>query len=316
MGKIIYVRGSIDVRSRYFFPKDAGCLYMNPPEGAIVVEPNSKNDGGDCLLVDDDHPQSLFNEYYARDGITTESILSSYLSASYFDSINEYRIKIEGICNVVRKVESWDEEEKNLLYKMAYVNVLTALDAFLCYVLLKRSVQDEKLFKSVMFKLAPKSKTEKWLKLIENGQDGEWEQDAIRYVQETSLINIDKIDCIFKKLKFKKLVYDRKEMDKCFRIRHLLVHRSGKNRDDDEIVITYSMLVGLINTTHTIVGAIFDSICITLTDELKNKPKEPDIEEIYPGGVVTAPFKISDLYRLLNSNASKSEFEPIKMPIL
>ena len=55
------------------------------------------------------------------------------------------------------------------------MNVLTALDAFLCHVLLKRCIEKEKLFKASMFKLAPSSKKDKWKKLMDVRKDGEWE---------------------------------------------------------------------------------------------------------------------------------------------
>lgn len=83
--------------------------------------------------------------------------------------------------------------------------------------MLKRSLEDEARFKEVMFKLAPKSKKTKWEKLIAEEKDGVWEQDAIRYVQETSFLRTDKIDDAFKKVKFVRLEYDREKMDDIFR---------------------------------------------------------------------------------------------------
>jgi hypothetical protein len=317
MGKIVYVNGNIIVQTQYFLPKDVGCGYATPPEGTtMVIEPEDEVEGIKCLLIDDDHPQSLFNEYYAKDGVSTDSIVTSYLAASYLDSINEYKKRIGETCDLVNKVSEWEDSERTLVYKMAYVNILTALDAFICYVLLKRSLQDEIFFKAVMFKLAPGSKKEQWLSLINNGCDGEWEQDAIRFVQETSFLNTDKIDKAFKHVKFDRLEYDRKEVERFFRIRHLLVHRSGLQRDDTYVAVTYNLLAKLVNAAHTLVGAIFDSICITLDREMRDKPQERDLEEVFPGGVVRAPFKLSDLARLHRSGEEQKPFEPIQMPVL
>ena len=317
MGKIVYVNGNIIVQTQYFLPKDVGCGYSTPPEGTtIVVEPEDEVEGVKCLLIDDDHPQSLFNEYYAKDCVTTDSITTSYLGASYLDSINEYKKRIGETCDVVKKVSKWEESERTLVYKMAYVNILTALDAFICYVLLKRSLLDEALFKDVMFKLAPVSKKEQWQSLIENGCDGVWEQDAIRFVQETSFLNTDKIDKAFKHVKFVRLEYDRKEMERLIRVRHLLVHRSGRQRDDTVVSVTYDMLAKLVNAAHTLVGAIFDSICITLDREMRDMPPEPDLEEVFPGGVVRVPFKLSDLVRLHRRKEEQKPFEGIEMPVL
>ena len=316
MGKLIYVNGSIGIQTRYFVPKDLGCGYTVAPEGAEIVEANDEVNGVKCLLIDDAHPQSLFNEYYSKDGLAADCIAASYLKASYLDCINEYRKRIEETCEVVKSVSDWDDNKKALVYKMAYVNILTALDAFICYVILKRSTSNEQLFTSVMFELATKTKTDKWEKLIEAGKDGEWEQEAIIYVLETSFLNTKKIDKAIKQVKLEKLEYDRESMDYFFKKRHLIVHRSGRERDDNEFIVTYQLLADLINECHTLVGAIFDSLCITLDREMKAKPEEPDLEEVFPGGIVRMPFKLSDLERLLQSNAPTTEFEPIRMPVL
>ena len=316
MSKIIYVNGSIIVDTQYFVPKDIGVGYSEPPVGAIVVEPTDEVEGMKCLLIDDDHPQSLFNAYYAKDGTVSGALAASYVTSSYLNSIHLYGKRIGETIDVIKRASEWPATEKALLYKMAYVNILTALDAFICYVLLKRSMDDEVLFKDVMYKLAPKSKKDKWDKLISEGRDGEWEQDAIRFVQETSLLNTEKIDDAFKEVKFKRLEYDRERMDGIFKKRHLLVHRNGRQRDDEEFVVTYEILKDLVDACHTLVGAIFDSICITLDEEMKNQRPERPIEEVFPGGVVRIPFKLSDLARLLRSGEEQKPFEPIQMPVL
>lgn len=316
MGKVVYVNGHIIVTSKFFVPKDMGCGYQTAPEGAEIIEASDVVDGVRCLLIDDSHPQSLFNEYYAKEGITTGFLASSYLTASYLDSINLYKKRIGEICSVIQKVFDWDERSKALVYKMAYVNILTALDAFVCFVLLNRASKDEKLFVSLMDSLANKTKKDLWKRQKDEGKDGEWEQDAIRYVLETSFLNTEKIDKAIKRVGLKRLDYKRDEMEKFFKMRHLIVHRNGRQSDDNELIVTFDLLGGLINACHNLVEAIFDSVYIALSEELKNKPKERDIKEIFPGGVVRAPFKLSDLSRLLRSNEEKKEFEPIQLPVL
>lgn len=314
MGKVIYVNGSIFINTRYFVPKDLGCGYETVPEGAETLEATNEIEGMQCLVIDDEHPQSLFNEYYAKGDVSTDKSSTSYFSASYIDCINEYKKRIGETCEVVKKIQDWDAKDQSLVYKMAYVHIVTALDAFICYVLLRRSLKDELLFEKLMNSLASKSKQESWNKLKKSGRIGEWEQDAIKYALQTSFINTRKIDKTFKLVGFDRLVYDRKEMEEYFRIRHLIVHRSGRQRDDEEVDVTYDMLAKLINICHNLVGAIFNSVCITLNREYNNRPKERDIKDVFPGGVVRMPFKLSDLNRLLRSGEEKKEFEPIEMP--
>ena len=316
MGKMVYVNGSIFINTRYFVPKDLGCGYENAPEGAETIEATDEMEGVQCLVIDDEHPHSLFNEYFAKGDVSTDKIATSYFSASYIDCINEYKKRIGETCEVVKKVQDWDTKKQSLVYKMVYVHIVTALDAFICYVLLRRSLKEELLFEKLMNSLAPKSKQEYWNRLKELGRIGEWEQDAIKNALKTSFVNTATIDKAIKLVGFDRLDYDRKELDEYFRIRHLIVHRSGCQRDDEEVVVNYDMLAKLINVCHNLVGAIFDSVCITLVREYKNRPKERDIEEVFPGGIVRKPYMLSDLVRLLRSGEEKKEFEPIEMPLL
>ncbi len=269
-----------------------------------------------CLLIDDEHPQSLFNEYYARDDVISDSIATSYFIATYLDCIKEYCIRVSNTCDVIRKVEDWADREKRLVYKMAYVNILTVLDAFLCHVLLKRCVEDEQLFKAFMFKLAPSNKKDKWKRLQEVGKEGEWEQDAISFVLESSFINTEKLDELTKKIGLRRLKYDRAIMREHFRVRHLIVHRSGRQRDDNEIHVTSASLKDLVSQCNALVAAVRDSLYFTLKEENKAKPAPPDIEDVFPGGVVRTPFKLSDLGRLLRGDAVRLEINSYEMPAL
>ena len=316
MSKKVFINGNIVIKTRYFVPKEIGCGYSEPPAGSIILEPSDEVEGMPCLLIDDEHPQSLFNEYYAKGFVTTDAIASSYLIASYQECIHEYAKRVEDICKFIRYVASWEEKDKTLAYKMAYVTILTALDALICYVVLKRSIRDEFLFKDIMFFMAPKTKCCFWVDMIDIGQIGKWEQDAIRYIQRSSFLNTNTIDEVFNKLGFARLVYDRNEIRRYFRVRHIIIHRSGRQRDDSEIMVTYDNLSDLINTSHTLVGAIYDSICLTLLKEQSDKKIEKDIEEVFPGGIVRAPYRLSDLARLLGWNSPVLSSEPIHMPTL
>lgn len=316
MGKVIYVNGSIIIKTRYFLPKEIGCGYRTPPCGAEIIEPNDIIDGIKCLVIDDDNPQSLFNEYYAKDGVSSGFIATSYLSASDIDNVKEYCKRISETCDIIQKVTDWDKGNKALIYKMSFVNILTALDAFICYTLLRRSTRDELLFTNLMNELCPQSKRNVWEQLKAKGYEGRWEQEAIRYVLETSFVNTSKIDRTIKKVHLESISYDKQKVEKYFRIRHLIVHRNGKQKDDNEISITYEMLSDLIISCHEIVGAIYDSICLTNKKEALLRPKPLPLDEVFPNGIVRMPFKLSDLSRLLNSNNPDNNITYIDMPCL
>ena len=167
-----------------------------------------------------------------------------------------------------------------------------------------------------MFKLAPSNKKEKWQGLMDAGKEGEWEQDAIKYVLESSFINTEKLDDLVKKVGLKRLEYDRSVMREHFRVRHLIVHRNGIQRDDNEIFVTFECLKDLVNQSNALVAAVRDSLYFTLKQEDKAKPVPRDIKEVFPGGVVRTPFKLSELWRLLRGDAVQSEINPYEMPAL
>ncbi len=59
MGKIIYVNGHIIVTTNFFLPKEMGCGYQTPPEGAETIEAATDFEGVKCMLIDDRHPLSI-----------------------------------------------------------------------------------------------------------------------------------------------------------------------------------------------------------------------------------------------------------------
>lgn len=101
-----------------------------------------------------------------------------------------------------------------------------------------------------------------------------------------------------------------------FRVRHLIVHRSGRQRDDNEIHVTFASLKDLVSQCNALVAAVRDSLYFTLKEENKNKPEPPSIDEVFPDGVVKAPFKLSDLWRLLRGDTVQTDINPFDMPAL
>ncbi len=103
-----------------------------------------------------------------------------------------------------------------------------------------------------MYGLAPKSKKDKWQKLKADGKDGEWEQDAIKYVLNSPFLDTEKIDKAINLAGLVKLDYDRQELESFFTLRHVIVHRNGRRRDDSDIVVTYDLLKNLMNACYNL----------------------------------------------------------------
>ena len=73
MGKRIYVNGGILITTPFFAYKNAGASYDLPPENSEIIEPNTITETGEPYLeISNEHPQSIFNEYYAKTFFTTQ----------------------------------------------------------------------------------------------------------------------------------------------------------------------------------------------------------------------------------------------------
>lgn len=66
MATKVYVEGGILVNTPYLKYKNAGEYFVNAPEDATVVPTNVEDDNGKYLLIDEKHPQSIFDEYYSQ----------------------------------------------------------------------------------------------------------------------------------------------------------------------------------------------------------------------------------------------------------
>lgn len=280
MGRIVYVKGNIVVNTPYFYPKECGAGFGLPPDGAIVIEADNTYKGTRCLLIDDNHPQSLFDEYYAQGEFSTGFLVTNYLAASYEECLDEYKRRIEDVRRLVLKAKDWDVVDRNLLYKMAYSNIMTSLDAFICHVVLKRMLDDETLFKDAAYGLAPNNKKEVWDRYIANQDFGRWEQDAIKFIQDTSFLNVEKIDKIIKTAKLSRVIYNREAMKNYFNKRHLLIHRNGMQRDDVEFDVSYELLSNLVNASRILICGILSSIYKTKEQEYLDKLRAVDLEVV------------------------------------
>lgn len=130
----------------YFKCIDGGCGFKDQPEDTEILNTNHIINGEHCLLIDDEHPQSIFNEYYARTFYTSGYMEASYIRHSYWDCYKEYEETINRLSSLLDKIKGLDNEEQSTLNKMAYLNVISAFDSFICSILLVRLVNNENAF--------------------------------------------------------------------------------------------------------------------------------------------------------------------------
>ena len=62
MAKKVYVNGSILIKTSDFKYEGAGALF-GIPDGAETIETNDVIDGLPFLVIDDERPQSMFNDF-------------------------------------------------------------------------------------------------------------------------------------------------------------------------------------------------------------------------------------------------------------
>lgn len=88
MGKRIYVNGGILITTPFFAYKNAGASYDLPPENSEIIEPNTITETGEPYLeISNEHPQSIFNEYYAKTFFTTQHTFAYFLQKTLSDHI-------------------------------------------------------------------------------------------------------------------------------------------------------------------------------------------------------------------------------------
>ncbi len=260
MAKKIYVDGGILINTRYFTCIEAGCLYSEKPEGAVVIEPTTCVEGQKCLIIDDDHPVSMFNEYYARTFLTALYMGADYLNKSYIDCYNDYCVSIRGVKSILTIQNGQDNDVESALMKMIYVNIITILDAFFCSIILSTIVRDENLFVNYYNQMIPnnvKLDLEKHLIVDERGH---WEQGIIKEIMQTSYSNAKKIKEVFKAMGLAIPQDPNGVISQHFHNRHLLVHRNGKLKDGSFFVVKKEMIDSLIGDVDCYVNQIMQIV--------------------------------------------------------
>ena len=278
MGKRIYVNGGILVNTRYFaFSAGAGCLFPEQPEGSILLEPKDEVEGSKCLIIDDDHPQSIFNTYYAKTFLTSLYSGAEYYRNNYRDCFDETEGELREVVKILSSIKAVEQESRDSLMKFLYINVVTILDSFICSIILSTIVREEKLFLDYYQKMISnkdKINLEKYL-LDENR--GQWdkmpgkktkitvdvngpEKDIIDIILRTSFENMEKIKDAFGAIGLKKPQDNDGVMSKHFKIRGVLVHRNGKMKDGERMIVTEEMVRELLEDTESFIDRIKESI--------------------------------------------------------
>ena len=265
--KKIYVNGGILVNTRFFACNSATCLCSDIPEDAEYIDPpiiefndNSQTEKLKCLLIDDEHPQSLFTEYYCKTFFTSYYEGIDYLNMTSENCFSEFN---EGIDEARMMIDHYPEKDNSLsgvFYKMVYLHVISCLDSYICSIILSKISHDEALFLDFYEKMLSASKKAELTKLLINFNRGKWERGVIDEILHLSFCNIERIKKSFKLLKKKYPNVNNANIDKHFKNRHLLIHRNGKMLDGKRFVVDRGMAKNVIIDIYKYGEAIFHSV--------------------------------------------------------
>jgi len=261
MGKRIYVNGGVLVNTRFYnYRTGYGILYDEQPEGTVFLDPKDEVEGSKCLIIDDDHPQSIFNSYYAKTFFTSLYNGAAIYTNNYIDCFNETAEELGEVERILAAITAIDKDTCNSLMKFLYINIVTIIDSFICSIILATIVNDENRFIDYykkMFSNNDKIKIEDYL-LKENR--GMWEKMVIEKILRTPFENVEKIKDSFGAIGLAKPNDPQGVMAKHFYNRNVLVHRNGKKMDGSRMIITEENVRQLLADTTSFIENIQKSI--------------------------------------------------------
>lgn len=259
MAKKIYVNGGILIDTPFFVCRGGGCYFTDQPEGAELMETNSVIDGYPCLKIDNSNPQSIFNEYYAKEFLTSNYIGAEFYYKSYNEAYEDYLQRISDIQEVI-KIKGLNIKQRKIINRLSYINIVASLETFICDTILTKMTGDEDVFMNVFNKIPSGTEKDKMQNLREASLIGKWEQKVIEYIMRKSYSNIDTIKKVYGDI-FKVTISDSGgKMKAIFRYRHKLAHRNGRNKDNTYINISNKELDLLISNINDFIEQILAKI--------------------------------------------------------
>ncbi len=230
MVKKIYVDGSILIKTSDFKYEGGGALY-GIPKGVETIEPNEVIDGIPFLVIDDEHPQSMFNEYYAKGGFTSLYCWSYYLNSSNQKAYDNYKNRKDEIECLLEEVNKLETRQQGLMHKLLLQNVVTIFDAFVCETVVSKITSSKECFDAFYGKFY-EDLTNNNKRHFDKLSRGKLEREVLISLLMTSFANVEKVNHIYKKvwnLDFN--ICEGYNLQEWFEWRHRIVHRNGWEKD-------------------------------------------------------------------------------------
>lgn len=261
MSKKIYVNGGIVITTPYFAYKGGGCKYPEPPENAEIIEPNSISDNGiPYLEISDEFPQSIFNEYYAKEFFSTKYMFAEFYHKDFNGARRDYLQRIEDIQKVIN-IEGLAENQKAIVNRLLYISVVASLETFVCDTILTKITREEPSFSNYFREIIPNGREKRAMQeYLNQNQIGKWEQMVINYVIGSSYSNIKKIKNSYNEILNVSIEDVDNKIKKHFDNRNIMAHKNGRLKDGSFMEIGDCNLEELIGDSNEFVQQIMHYI--------------------------------------------------------
>lgn len=258
MRKKIYVEGNILINTPYFKSPEAGAYFPNPPEGSEIIEAKCLKDG--TLEINEENPQSNFNEYFAKYEFASYYEGAEFLYKTFQDVYKDYHERINDIKEVINLDVELDKH-REILNRLYYINIVASLDTFVADIIVTKVIENEETFyKYYNIRSLSKTKKESLSQMLDNDKIGNWEQEIIECIIRESYANIETIKKTFKDLFHVSITDKNNKMKSHFRKRHVLAHKNGREKNGDYLVFTQNDLSTLISDSNEFVEHVMCKI--------------------------------------------------------
>lgn len=251
------------INTPYFKCIEGGAYFDSPPFGAEIIEPNTVDSSGYRFLeINDDHPQSIFNAYYAKYEFASYYEGAEFLYKSYDDVYADYMTRIDSIKSVIA-LKSESLEQQLILDRLYYLSIVTSLDTYICDVILTKITECKQTFDSYyrcFYESSRKEKKKELDELKEKGLDGKIEQIVIDSVLNQSYCSVSKVKRNFDYLFGIQIYDDQSIIENHFKVRHLLAHKNGRTKNGEYVKINKEILDKLLIDCQCFVDQILFKI--------------------------------------------------------
>ena len=250
-----FVDGGILVNTPFFRYENAGAGFGEDvfPDAQPLPTNRKSRESGKYLLIDDNNPQSIFAEYYARTFFTTGYCWAPMFCKTYDDCKEEFSIKIKEVEKLLSLSGTVDAEDvKNLLLRLSIVQVISAMDTFIADIILTKITNDEASFYKYAFAFDLKSEKD-------SGISPKAEQKVIDGVLRRSFMKKQNIQEAFGVL-FSADLKIGKDIEDLIANRNLLVHRCGRKKDGSYVEYSHEEVSKAIQIVEDFVEQVLDVI--------------------------------------------------------